>query len=287
MSIVWPQSLLTEVAERRCIIVLGAGASASASNPSGARPADWEHFLLNGISKISSDDDRAAARELLKSNSTLDAAQIVADSLGAADFAMFIREELETPGFVASDLHELVLTIDPKVVITTNYDKIYESLATSGSAAAGYNVCRYYDSHLINDLRSNRRLIVKAHGCVSDPQRVVLTRKQYFAARRDYPQFFAALDALFLTSTLLFVGSGFNGDPDIELLLQNANISAPSSHTHYAIVEDNRHSSVRRAIEQTHNITFLEYEAGKHSEVIDALRQLSDDVNSFRAVPGP
>lgn len=103
-------------------------------------------------------------------------------------------------------------------------------------------------------------------------------------ARRDYPQFFSTLDAIFLTNTLLFIGSGFNGDPDIELLLQNVNISAPSKHTHFAIVEAGRHSSVIRAMEETYNIKFLEYPAGQHSHVVEALRELADDVDSFRAV---
>lgn len=284
MVIAWSESLLAEVAERRCVVVLGAGASASSTNASGVRPSSWESFLESGLKRVGNDDDREAAREQLAQRAYLDAAQILVDSLDSAEFGLFLRQELEDPGFQPSELHHLVLRIDPKVVITTNYDRIYESLVTGGPAAAGYNVCRYYDDYLVNDLRSNRRLIVKAHGCVSNPQKIVLTRRQYFEARRDYPQFFVALDAIFLTSTLLFIGSGFNGDPDIELLLQNVNISAPSQHTHFAIVEAGRHTSVRRAMEETHNIKFLEYPAGEHAEVIEALRALADDVDSYRAV---
>jgi len=284
MPITWSQSLLTEVAERRCVFVLGAGASASSVNASGLRPASWESFLEKGLAKIDSEDDRRAAKEQLAKGAFLDAAQILVDSLDSAEFGLFLRRELEDPGYQPSELHKLVLRIDPKIVITTNYDRIYESLVTGGPAAPGYNVCKYYEDHLVNDLRSNRRLIIKAHGCVSNAQKIVLTRMQYFAARRDYPQFFAALDAIFLTNTLLFIGSGFNGDPDIELLLQNVNISAPSQHAHFAIVEAGRHASVRRAIEETHNIKFLEYPNGQHSEVIDALGLLADDVDSYRAV---
>jgi len=286
MGISWPQSLLTEVAERRCVPVLGAGASASSVNVDGVRPPGWVDFLHRGFRRIANDADRAAAEEQLEKGAALDAAQILADSLGSPDFGLFIRHELEDPGFPPSRLHELLLQIDPKVVITTNYDRIYESLALQGNAVAGYNVCKYYDGHFVNDLRSDRRLIVKAHGCVSDPQKIVFTRKQYFAARRDYPQFFETLDAIFLTSTLVFIGSGFNGDPDIELLLQNANISAPSQHTHYAVVEAGRHASVLRAMEETYNIKFLQYDLGQHQQVIEALEQLAVDVESYRAVSG-
>ncbi len=286
MSINWPQALVGELAERRCVIVLGAGASAHAANDRGDHPPNWADFLEHGISLIRSPGDQDQARALVKKGAVLDAAQILADCLGSADFGMYVRRELEEPKFCAGDLHKTVIAIDPKIVVTTNYDQILESLATSGSAAEGYNVCRYYDSHLVNDLRSNRRLIVKAHGCTSDPQKIVLTRKQYFTARRECPAFFAALDAIFLTSTLLFIGTGFSGDPDIELMLQNVNISAPSAHPHYAVVPGGRHASVARAIEETYNIKFLEYPEGQHDSVNESLLDLADRVDSYRAV-GP
>jgi hypothetical protein len=285
--IVWPASLLAEVAERRCVIVLGAGASAGCLSEDGTtRPKDWRGFLESGISGIANAGDKREATRLLNKGLFLDAAQVMADALGPGDFGMFIDAELVTPRFQPCTIHELVLAIDPKIVITTNYDNIYETFARAGTAAAGYNVVRYYETHFVNDLRSPRRLIVKAHGCVSNAQRIVLTRSQYFEARRTYPQFFAALDAIFLTHTLLFVGSSFSGDPDIELLLENAYISAPSDHPHFAIVEKGRHPSVRRAIEETHNIKFLEYARGRHDQVVDALRALSNDVAAYRAV-GP
>jgi hypothetical protein len=265
--------------------VLGAGASAASINDRGESPPDWTTFLNAGIEGIASDEDRDGAKELLQQGAPLDAAQVLADSLGAADFARFIRDTFESPGFRANRLHELLLEIDPKIIVTTNYDSILESLAREGAAASAYNVCRYHDDHLVNDLRSDRRVIVKAHGCVSNPQKVVLTRRQYFQARRDHPHFFAALDAIFLTSTLLFVGTGFSGDPDIELLLQNVQIAAPSDHPHYALIEEGRHPSVLRALSETYNVKFLGYPKGEHREVVGALERLAQDVAAYRSVP--
>lgn len=133
----WPKSLLAEVAERRCVIVLSAGASASSVNKDGVSPPDWLSFINAGIARMGRTDDQNAARSLLDHGAALDAAQVVADSLGAADFSLFIRDEFEKPGFEPSELHQLILAIDPKVVITTNYDTILESLARSGAGVAG------------------------------------------------------------------------------------------------------------------------------------------------------
>ncbi|MBD8059526.1 SIR2 family protein [Cellulomonas sp. JH27-2] len=98
-------------------------------------------------------------------------------------------------------------------MITTNHDDLYEALCCQGAATEGYNVCRYYEDHVVNDLRSDRRLISKVHGCIADPSCIILTREQYLTARRDHPSFYSVLDALMLTNTLLFVGCSMDSDP--------------------------------------------------------------------------
>jgi hypothetical protein len=134
----------------------------------------------------------------------------------------------------------------------------------------------------VENIRSRIRLVIKAHGCVTDPTKVVLSRSSYFAANRDYPGFSAVLDALFLTHTLLFIGCGLS-DPDIQLVLENANISAPSAHPHYALVEKARHPSIKSAIKRTHNIELLEYPRGNHDVARTAVEGLRDKVISFRS----
>ena len=164
---------------------------------------------------------------------------------------------------------------------TPKIDKGYLGYCRTGLAKDGYNVCKYYEQHLVNDLRSPVRLIVKAHGCVSDPSKIVLTRSQYFAARQDAGNFYSVLDALFLTHTLLFIGYSLS-DPDIQLVLENATIAARCAHTHYALVEDNMPPEVEAAAAKAYNIHFLKYAAGQHDLAEIALKELEDAVTQFR-----
>jgi hypothetical protein len=101
-------------------------------------------------------------------------------------------------------------------------------------------------------------------------------------ARRDHPSFYAILDAIILTHTLLFVGCSLT-DPDIQLVLENANIAVPSSHPHYALVEKVRHKSLRSAIKLTHNVDLIEYRKGQHQDATDAMADLRDKVLARRA----
>lgn len=278
----WPESLIPEVAERRCLIVLGAGVSASCLSADGTkRPPTWPQLLGTLLERVPDAEDADEAAGLIAKNEYLQAAQIIRSRVPAPDFDQIIRREFHEPRYQPGRLHELINKLDPKAVLTTNYDDIYERFSVREEAANAYNVCNYYDTHSLNDIRSTTRSILKVHGSVSDPTRVVLTLADYFHARRSYTSFYAILDALFLTNTLLFLGCGLN-DPDISLLLENVNISAPSTHPHYAVVENVRHPAIKAAFKETYNLELLEYEAGHHGDVITGLEELVEEVEEYR-----
>ncbi len=280
---VWPVALVAELAARRCILFLGAGASASCLGADGVtRPPLWPAFLAALKAACPAGADLSAADDLMTKEKFLDAAEVLLAKIPSADFTRIVRGQFVQPRFSKSAVHLSVLNLDPKVVVTTNYDDIYDSFCRTGLARDGYNVCKYYEEHLVNDLRSPVRLIVKAHGCVSDPSRIVLTRSQYFRERQRHATFYSVLDALFLTNTVLFVGYGLS-DPDIQLLLENATIAARSSHPHYALVEDTIQSDVEAAARASYNLHFIKYPAGRHEDAERLMRELAEEVTQFRA----
>ena len=214
----WPKSLVTELAARRCVVFCGAGVSAGAVAANGidALP-DWSKFLTDFTRLVHNVGDAEEARRLIESKQFLDAAQIIWDNANPGDMAVYLRTVFINPGYKASPIHKLVHEIDPKIVVTTNYDEIYENYCYQIAGTQAYNVCKYYETHALNDIRSNVRCILKAHGSMSDTTRIVLTRASYFEARRSFPEFYVILDSLFLTNTLLFLGAGLSGVRDMEV----------------------------------------------------------------------
>jgi hypothetical protein len=285
MAVIWPPSLVEELADRRCILVLGAGASASCVGNGGTRPPLWRSFLVTAINElVPNADTKIIAVDLLDKERFLDCAEVIIEAANKADFARFIRRTFVQPRFKPCNIHELVLTLDPKVVITTNYDEIYDHYCRDGEAKDGYNVCKYYEDHALNALRSPERLILKAHGCVSDPDKIILSRSQYFNARRLHVQFYNILDGLFLVNTALFVGCSLV-DPDLQLILENVNLSAHSSHPHYALIEAGTSPAVCSSFKRTYNVQLLEYDVGHHEQVPAALAELSELVLDRRQRP--
>ena len=283
----WGDALVKEIAARRCIIFLGAGASASCKPILGDpanRPPDWESLLKTLNERVPVGQDQLLADDLIKELKFLDAAEVIAHAITRADYADAMRQMLELPRYQQSPMHEHVLSLDPKIVITTNFDQIYDRYCTGGAggaAATGYNIVKYTDAHLVQQLRSPVRTIVKAHGCISQTDHMVLTRSGYFEARRQYGHFFRVLDALCLTNTILFLGYSLS-DPDIQLALENATISATSTNTHYFIAPSGTHSALRNAAARAYNLTYMEYQNGDFAGLDKSLRNLVDRVLDYR-----
>lgn len=281
--IAWGDALIKELAARRCIVFFGAGASAACLSINGnERPPTWKKLLTDLTEKIrNNDENKILAKELIADKRYLDSAEIIISSLNHADYVDAMRRIFEIPRFQHSSIHESILRIDPKVAITTNFDTVYDLYCRQGLAAEGYNVFKYTDKHLVGQLRSPIRCIVKAHGCITAPESMVLTRSGYFSARQNNPHFFKVLDALFLTHTILFIGYSLT-DPDIQIALENANISAPSAHKHYFVTEGGTHQALRRAAENTYNLEFIEFPKGDFECLKNSLENLANQVLEYR-----
>lgn len=278
----WPKALVTELASRRCIIFIGSGASAGClSQDDSKSPPTWSAYLQRLIELMSDKTDLPTIEDYIWKEKYLEAAEIIKKNISPADFSAFIREEFVIPRYKPSKIHESILEIDPKIIITTNYDDIYDSFCRTGAAHEGYNISKYYDSHIISDLRSPVRLIIKAHGCISDAAQIVLTKSEYFRARQKYASFYKVLDSLFLTHTILFLGYSLT-DPDIQLVLENVNIAAPSSHPHYFVTGNNLNSAIKLSNKSAYNIEFIEYTAGNFDELNDGLIELAESVKVHR-----
>ncbi len=277
--------LVRELSQRRAVVVLGAGASASSVSKSGLHPPTWEGLLRKGIDLLHDGLDRSQAVQFIDNHQYLEAAEIFVRRSDDADRENFYRACFATPNFKASGLHEAVRSIDAKVVVTTNYDEVYDQLCRTGDGADGYSVIKYYDDNrFIEVMRSDQRLIVKAHGCVTDPARLILSRSQYQAARFSRPQFFNNLDAVFTLNTVLFIGCSLD-DPDLQLLLQHAALSTPSSRSHYALIPDSVPRPIQDSFREAFHIEPWLYKTsgGSHGNATLALEDLAARVIANRA----
>lgn len=281
----WPSDLINDIARRKCVLYLGSGVSANSITSDGMKhPATWDEFLRNVLTKRSEElkDQISIITKLLNNKDYLMACEIIVNQIGERDFGDLAADEFRRPGFQVSTIHEVIYSLDSKIVITPNIDKIYEQCANINSHSTV--VTKKYYKDIAPFLRQSDYLIIKAHGCVDDPQNIVFTHEQYNRARYKYATFYRILDALLLTNTFIFIGCGLT-DPDIQLTLENNNFSFPNCKPHYFITSKGSIDiEVAKSLLKNRNIKILTYENldGSHKELLADLQTLSPRVEDKR-----
>lgn len=285
MAINWPSSLVQELASKRSIIFIGAGLSAGCTSirVPDKRPPDWKQLLIQAAGRLKA-HEADYINQLIGNEKLLDAAEIIFHNANQGDKRNFFVEAFATPDFEPSKCHEAIQGINPKIVITTNYDQIYEKQCDALLAGRGYSVRKFSDTDLLDCVRSKDNLIIKAHGCISTPGNLIITRSDYYNIKKINAAFYSILDSLLTVNTVLFIGCSMT-DPDIQLILENTSISVPSTHTHYAVMPAGTHAALRAAMENAYNIKILEYQNDdhSHSKLLEGLCDLKTLVEEEKA----
>ena len=199
----WPPTLVSDIARRHCVIVLGAGISRNSTNQSGRHPKTWEAFLREAAQSLS---PHQHVTRLISQGDYLTACEVIKRKLGRDVFIRILRDEFLTPGYQHAPIHDHIFALDSRIVATPNFDKIYETRANA-SANGTIVLKHHYDPDVADIIREDGRLILKIHGSIDSPDRMIFTRSEYAKARSDYRSFYQILDSLVMTHTFLFLGA--------------------------------------------------------------------------------
>ena len=275
----WPQTLISDLARRRTVVFLGSGISRNSRNGKGRQPKTWIEFL--DVLKDDIDPNRHV-RSLIKERDYLTACEVLKAALGREKFHNALREEFLSPQYDYAPIHETIFKLDSRIVATPNFDKIYETYANH-AARSSIVVKHHFDPDIAEAIRNTDRVILKVHGTIDSPERMIFTRKEYAAAREAHRGFYSLLEALALTHTFLFLGCGVN-DPDIRLLLEDTFFRYPSSRPHvFVLPGKGLHKSVKTILQESMNLTILTYSpANDHAELGESLTELAELVDSQR-----
>lgn len=276
----WPQTLIKEIAARRCILFLGAGVSTSSQTCDGSKPKGWKDFLADATELINVVNKKELITKLIEEGKYLLALQAICSIVDPSEYRHFLDDNFNNKSFQASKLHHIILQLDQRLVITTNFDKIYESYCYSLSRD-GFKIITYDSESLVDEIRSENRLIIKAHGSIDNINKMIFTRSQYHKAKREYFKFYEVLKALFITHTVIFIGCSLD-DPDVQLLLEDVNIIGSAQRSHYILTKENSQNffSLNDWL-NTYNIRALEY-GPTYDDLITDLEDLWNKVEITR-----
>lgn len=279
----WPDSLIKDIALRRCVLVLGAGISMNSINQGGLRPKSWLQFLQESVGALPNNNRyKTSISKLIRNGDYLTACEILKTAMGRQAFVDLLMNEFHTPGFLVSDVHKSIFKLDVRIVITPNFDNIYDRYASQESHGT-ILVKKHFDQDIAESIRLNKRIIIKNHGTIDTPNELIFTRKDYAEARTKYKNFYTILDSLSITNTFLFLGCGTN-DPDIRILLEDYKFRFPYTREHYfTLSKKSNPKGVNEVLQETMNIKILEYDKrNNHLEFHDSLNDLFSKVEIKR-----
>lgn len=276
----WPQALIDDLERRRVIIFIGSGVSRnSVGIDTVTSPKTWHAFLTDAATQVG---NIAEVKPYLDSKDYLTSLDLVRAKCTRGQYAQLVEQEYLTPQYSEAKIHEIIYQLDANIVLSPNFDKIYDVFVQSKSRGTTV-VKQYHDLDLAKYIRGDRRVLVKIHGSVDATQHMIFGRRDYAEARVKHAWFYDILRALILTHTFLFIGCGTD-DPDIRLLLEDTQFSAGFAREHYFLSAAGAMANgFKSIIEETMNLHVLEYAydpaTHDHSALTDSLEILANSLS--------
>lgn len=280
----WPDAVVKAARNRTLVLFVGAGVSASCRNDQGKTPPTWPQLLCSLADSVQlREADRRAFEELVEARQLLDAAELLkftAKQTGRiADFTRKLTEEVQGNNrhpFHSSEWHSAIASIDPAVIVTTNYDKIMEN-----APELNYMVTTYASPDVDSHVRLAEPVIIKLHGSVDEPSGTILTRSDYTYLHSKGSLALSLVQALAMTRTLLFVGYSLS-DPDLQVLLQNVfagrhdyNVSP-----HYILMSDTSPDHKKEVFLRCYGTNAIIYDNSTSDHGLSVLQKLGNLLSS-------
>ncbi len=285
------------VRPRDLVIVVAAGVPIGALSGSPlARLASWQGLINNGLDRVEAEggpgrQDVSRIRGLLESRDPalwIEAAEWLTRMLGGRNGGAFRVWLRETAGAFAGEPREsdvltalAAMAAQGAVLATTNYDGLLE-------AVTGIPAVTWRDPAKVERvIRGDARGILHLHGYWDDPASVVLGTRSYDEVVGD-AHARAALQALRMTRTFLFVGHGAGlGDPNWASFLRwTEQVFPGSEYAHYRLVREDEREATQAAHPPEQRITALSY-GRTHAELAPFLRSLLPATPVVAASAGP
>jgi SIR2-like protein len=176
------------------VLFIGAGVAKGAGLPL----LDELLAALATEARVSNEERRALAGLDPTDRARIIARRLDGQELGDAVAKLFSRFRHH------SISHALLAALPVEAVVTTNWDLLFEE----ASAAAGVPV-RTVPGHPAVEAR---RWVLKMHGSIDDPKRIVVTREDYLRYEDQRQALAGIVQALLITRHMLFVGFGLSDD---------------------------------------------------------------------------
>jgi hypothetical protein len=276
-----PQQLITLFKDKRASLFIGAGLSIAVGLP------DWYGLLSELIKKVG--DVVADSKEyvdecskILNDKNFLTIAEEVREKLGQDEFNKYIRERFVDNRPDPNEVFKLLVELPYNYIITTNYDYLIEDAYAYVYRRSAKKYTYQKAQAMADNIWNGYQFILKAHGDADEPDKIILTDKDYRNIINAEIGYKSILHVLFTTNSILFLGSSLT-DPELNLLL---NYLKHSYHdggpTHYALMDKTRLTPIlTERWRKDYGINIISYDpVNGHEQVLQFVQLLKVAINN-------
>lgn len=195
------RSLAANAINSRLVLFIGAGVSSGAGLPR------WNDLICDAAKNAKM---KPQARKYLRDKDLRDQATIVKAHLrdGEKSLNELVVERLKSRHYAL--LHGLLASLPTSEAVTTNFDDLFESAwITDGMSPAILPQ---------QSVKNNGRWLLKLHGTVTEPEKMVLTRSDYLNMPRQHGALMGLVQGLLMMRHMMFVGYSLRDEDFHELI---------------------------------------------------------------------
>ena len=271
--------LVSDIARRKVVVFVGAGASRWAKPHSGNSFKDWPEFLKyasEGIPKKAKKMvlDRVAAKDYLIASELL---KSTLSDKWPAILASEFQQAADT-----SALHKAIVSLGQRVIVTTNFDKLLENAWNETKITRYPRVISKIDQHALKLFRDDETYLIKIHGSIDDPESIVFDKTSYQRAAFSNRFYQDLINTLLLTHTFLFIGFSMD-DPAVSLLVESHAYRYSETRPHYAFFSGKPQPEIDSLSKSIRRLFILRYsEDNLHAELAEQISALAMAGNQRR-----
>lgn len=274
--------LLDDLARRKVVLFIGAGASKSAKPRGGGTFKNWAEFLNSACLKITDIKIGRKISTRIKNKDYLIASELLKAHLGE-QWTRLLSAEFQQAADT-SRLHRALIGLDQRVIVTTNFDKLIETAWSDCSPERYPNVISTVDHKVFRLFRNDDPYLIKLHGTIDTPEQIVFDKSSY--QREAFAnQFYRDLiGTLLLTHTFVFVGFSMD-DPAISSVVESHAYKFFDSRPHYIFTSGPADSAVDDLSKTLRKLFVIRYPARNgHVALVEAIEELVLKTNERRRI---
>lgn len=274
--------LLDDLARRKVVLFIGAGASKSARPRGGGAFKDWAEFLTDANLQVQDIKIQKIIKGRIACKDYLIASELLKSNLGEK-WERKITAEFQQAA-ETSRLHKALIDLGQRVIVTTNFDKLIETAWSDSLPERHPTVISAVDHKVFRLFRNDEPYLIKLHGTIDAPESIVFDKTSY--QREAFAnQFYRDLiGTLLLTHTFLFVGFSMD-DPAVSAVVESHAYRFADSRPHYIFTSGKSDSSIDDLSRTLRKLFVIRYSPNNgHVALVEAIEQMVTELKSRQKI---